>query len=60
MDIQSNTCKIINIDISDTGKGRKYSVVDNILKLDKDSEIYLIQEGLGKNLAITNLIQDRL
>ena len=42
--IDSSTIRTYVSGIADAGKGRKYSVVDNILKLDKDSEIYLIQE----------------
>ena len=30
--------------LSDSGEGREYSLVDNILNIDKDSEIYLLQE----------------
>jgi hypothetical protein len=30
--------------ISDTGLGREYSLVDNILNIDRSSEIYLLQE----------------
>ena len=42
--IDSSTIRTYVSGVSDAGKGRKYSVVDNILKLDKNSEIYLIQE----------------
>ena len=42
--IDSSTIRSYVSGLSDAGKGRKYSVVDNILKLDKNSEIYLIQE----------------
>ena len=42
--IDSSTIRTYVSGAGDAGKGRKYSVVDNILKLDKDSEIYLIQE----------------
>jgi len=42
--IDSSTIRTYVSGVADAGKGRKYSVVDNILKLDKDSEIYLIQE----------------
>ena len=42
--IDSSTIRTFVSGAGDTSKGRKYSVVDNILKLDSDSEIYLIQE----------------
>jgi len=42
--IDSSTIRTYVSGIADTSKGRKYSVVDNILKLDKNSEIYLLQE----------------
>jgi hypothetical protein len=42
--IDTSTISVYVKGISDTGLGVKYSVVDNIIKVDSESEIYLIQE----------------
>ena len=42
--IDSSTLRVYVAAISDTTIGRKYKQVDNILNLDKNSEIYLTQE----------------
>ena len=42
--IDSSTLRVYVAPISDTSIGRKYKQVDNILSLDKNSEIYLTQE----------------
>ena len=42
--IDSSTIRAFVKGINDSGIGRKYSAVDNILTLDKKSEIYLMQE----------------
>ena len=42
--IDSSTLRVYVSGISDTSIGRKYSMVDNILKLNKNSEIFLAQE----------------
>ena len=42
--IDSSTIRAFVKGINDSGIGRKYSAVDNILNLDKKSEIYLMQE----------------
>jgi len=42
--IDSSTLRVYVSGISDTSLGRKYSMVDNILKLNKNSEIFLAQE----------------
>jgi len=42
--IDTSTLVVYIKNINDTGLGREYSKVDNILNLRKDSEIYLIQE----------------
>jgi len=42
--IDSSTIVVRVKGLSDSGLGREYSVVDNILNLDKTSEIYLLQE----------------
>ncbi len=43
-DIDSSTLRVYVKGDGDVGLGRKYSQVDNILKLNKNSEIYLTQE----------------
>jgi hypothetical protein len=42
--IDSSTLRVYVAGINDTNIGRKYAKVDNILKLNKNSEIYLAQE----------------
>ena len=42
--IDSSTLRVYVKGSSDVGLGRKYSMVDNILNIDKNSEIYLAQE----------------
>ena len=42
--IDSSTLRVYVKDPTDIGLGRKYSMVDNILNIDKNSEIYLAQE----------------
>ena len=42
--IDSSTIRVYVKGIGDVGLGRKYSMVDNILNIDKNSEIYLAQE----------------
>ena len=42
--IDTGTIVVYVKGLSDTGLGREYTKVDNILKVDKNSEIYLIQE----------------
>lgn len=42
--IDTSTIVVYVKGISDTGVGREYSLVDNILNINKDSEIYLLQE----------------
>ena len=42
--IDSSTLRVFVKGINDVGLGRKYSMVDNILNIDKNSEIYLAQE----------------
>ena len=42
--IDSSTLRVYVKGASDVGLGRKYSMVDNILNVDKNSEIYLAQE----------------
>ena len=42
--IDSSTLRVFVAGIGDSGLGRKYSQVDNILNLSKTSEIYLTQE----------------
>jgi len=42
--IDSSTLRVFVASPSETGIGRKYSMVDNILNIDKNSEIYLAQE----------------
>ena len=42
--IDSSTIRAYVKGINDSGIGRKYSAVDNILNIDKKSEIYLMQE----------------
>jgi len=42
--IDSSTIVVKVKGTSDSGEGREYSVVDNILNLNKNSEIYLLQE----------------
>ena len=42
--IDSSTIRVYVKGIGDVGLGRKYSMIDNILNIDKNSEIYLAQE----------------
>ena len=42
--IDSSTLRVYVSGVNDSGLGRKYSLVDNILNLNKTSEIYLAQE----------------
>ena len=42
--IDSSTLRVYVAGIGDSNIGRKWSMVDNILKIDKNSEIYLAQE----------------
>ena len=42
--IDSSTLRVFVSGVNDSSIGRKYSLVDNILNLDKTSEIYLAQE----------------
>ena len=42
--IDTTTVRVYVKGINDTGLGREYHVVDNILNIDKTSEIFLIQE----------------
>ena len=42
--IDSSTLRVFVSAESDTSIGRKYSMVDNILNINKNSEIYLAQE----------------
>ena len=42
--IDSSTLRVYVKGTNDVGLGRKYSMVDNILNIDKNSEIYLAQE----------------
>ena len=42
--IDSSTLRVFVASPSETGIGRKYSMVDNILNIDKNSEIFLAQE----------------
>ena len=42
--IDSSTIRVFVSGIADTTIGRKYSMVDNILNIDKNSEIFLAQE----------------
>ena len=42
--IDTSTIKVFVKGINDTGLGREYKLVDNILNLNKNSEIFLIQE----------------
>jgi len=43
-DIDVSTIRVKVKNPNSTGEGRKYSLVDNITSVDKDSEIFLIQE----------------
>ena len=42
--IDTSTIRVFVKGINDTGLGREYKMVDNILNIDKNSEIFLIQE----------------
>ena len=42
--IDSSTIRVFVSGPADTTLGRKYSMVDNILNIDKNSEIFLAQE----------------
>ena len=42
--IDSSTLRVFVAGINDSSIGRRYSLVDNILNIDKNSEIYLAQE----------------
>ena len=42
--VDSSTLRVFVSGVNDSSIGRKYSLVDNILNLDKTSEIYLAQE----------------
>ncbi len=42
--IDTSTIRVFVKGINDTGLGREYKMVDNILNINKDSEIFLIQE----------------
>ena len=42
--IDSSTIRVYVRGTSDVGVGRKYSMIDNILNIDKNSEVYLTQE----------------
>ena len=42
--IDSSTIRVYVKGVNDTGLGRKYKMVDNILNIDKNSEIFLAQE----------------
>ena len=42
--VDTSTLRVFVSGLGDVGLGRKYSMVDNILNLDKTSEIYLTQE----------------
>ena len=43
-DIDASTIKVYVSGPSDTGIGREYKMIDNILNINKDSEIFFIQE----------------
>ena len=43
-DIDANTIKVYVAGPSDTGTGREFSKIDNILNINKNSEIFFIQE----------------
>ena len=43
-DIDANTIKVYVAGPSDTGMGREFSKIDNILNINKNSEIFFIQE----------------
>ena len=42
--IDSSTLRVFVAGVSDTNIGRKYKMIDNILNIDKNSEIFLAQE----------------
>ena len=50
--IDSSTLRVYIKGASDVGLGRKYSMVDNILNIDKNSEIYLAQEVQDEKFEI--------
>merc|ERR1712093_393775 len=40
----ASTIKVFVKGVGDTGLGREFSMIDNILKINKDSEIFFVQE----------------
>ncbi len=42
--IDASTIKVFVKGVGDTGLGREFSMIDNILKINKDSEIFFVQE----------------
>ena len=50
--IDSGTIRAFVKGPSDVGLGKRYNVVNNIVKIDKDSEIYLLQEVKDENYEL--------
>tara|TARA_B100001996_G_scaffold171924_1_gene131164 strand:+ start:1 stop:1941 length:1941 start_codon:yes stop_codon:yes gene_type:complete len=50
--IDTSTLKVYVSGISDTGIGRQYNMIDNILNLNKDSEVFFVQEIQDENFEI--------
>ena len=42
--VDASTIKVFVKGVGDTGLGREFSMIDNILKINKDSEIFFVQE----------------
>ena len=53
--IDSSTLRVFVASPSETGIGRKYSMVDNILNIDKNSEIFLAQEVQDEKLSLIHI-----
>ena len=50
--VDSSTIRVFVSGLSDVSIGRKYSMVDNILNVDKNSEIFLSQEVQDENYEV--------
>ena len=50
--IDTSTLKVYVAGISDTSIGRQYNMIDNILNLNKDSEVFFVQEIQDENFEI--------
>ena len=70
--IDASTIKVFVKGVGDTGLGREFSMIDNILKINKDSEIFFVQEVqdekyeimfgdgyFGKKLEINSIVSIR-